>query len=353
MRAAGLRRRARRRCRRSQRARGRAGRARPLLASAAELAAQRAPMLSPRARRRRHDRSHARGGRRAPCARSSARGSGFRSRIATRRCSRSTMRSVSDRRPRARTSTAISCARTLEGASEDRGDHRPRRRAALAAPRSPRSAGRRGHRDRAGRGEQVARDLRAGSASELIARGLDRGSALVALGGGVVGDLTGFVAATLFRGIPFIQLPTTIVAMTDAAIGGKTAVDLAGGQEPRRRVLAAAARRVRARDARRRCPCASGAPASASCGSTRCSTAASCGARSTPAPRWAAGVRRRRAARTSRSDRALDRVQGGDRRPRRARAHRPPRAAEPRPHRRSRDRIGDRPSPRRGGRRSA
>ena len=64
----------------------------------------------------------------------------------------------------------------------------------------------------------------------LVARGLDRGSVLVALGGGVIGDLTGFIAATLFRGIPVIQLPTTIVAMTDAAIGGKTAVDLDAGK---------------------------------------------------------------------------------------------------------------------------
>jgi 3-dehydroquinate synthase len=65
---------------------------------------------------------------------------------------------------------------------------------------------------------------------QLVARGLDRGSAIVALGGGVVGDLAGFVAATLYRGIPFIQLPTTLVAMTDAAIGGKTAVDLPAGK---------------------------------------------------------------------------------------------------------------------------
>ena len=66
--------------------------------------------------------------------------------------------------------------------------------------------------------------------SELIAKGLDRGSVVVALGGGVVGDLAGFVAATLFRGIPVVQIPTTLVAMTDAAIGGKTAVDLPAGK---------------------------------------------------------------------------------------------------------------------------
>ena len=66
--------------------------------------------------------------------------------------------------------------------------------------------------------------------SELVARGLDRGSAIVALGGGVVGDLAGFVASTLYRGIPVVQLPTTIVAMTDAAIGGKTAIDLPAGK---------------------------------------------------------------------------------------------------------------------------
>ncbi|HWO24452.1 MAG TPA: 3-dehydroquinate synthase [Kofleriaceae bacterium] len=66
--------------------------------------------------------------------------------------------------------------------------------------------------------------------AELVERGLDRGSAVVALGGGVVGDLAGFVAATLYRGVPVVQLPTTLVAMTDAAIGGKTAIDLPAGK---------------------------------------------------------------------------------------------------------------------------
>ncbi len=65
---------------------------------------------------------------------------------------------------------------------------------------------------------------------QLIARGIDRQSAIVAVGGGVVGDLAGFVAATLFRGIRVVQVPTTIVAMSDAAVGGKTAVDTAAGK---------------------------------------------------------------------------------------------------------------------------
>ena len=64
----------------------------------------------------------------------------------------------------------------------------------------------------------------------LVAEGLDRSSSIVALGGGVVGDLAGFVAATFMRGIPVYQLPTTLVAMTDAAIGGKTAIDLPAGK---------------------------------------------------------------------------------------------------------------------------
>ena len=59
---------------------------------------------------------------------------------------------------------------------------------------------------------------------------LERRDAVVALGGGVVGDLAGFVAATYNRGISVVQVPTTLLAMVDAAIGGKTAIDIAAGK---------------------------------------------------------------------------------------------------------------------------
>jgi 3-dehydroquinate synthase len=64
----------------------------------------------------------------------------------------------------------------------------------------------------------------------LLAAGFGRDATILALGGGVVGDLAGFVAATYMRGIPFVQLPTTLLAMIDASIGGKTGVDTPAGK---------------------------------------------------------------------------------------------------------------------------
>jgi 3-dehydroquinate synthase len=65
---------------------------------------------------------------------------------------------------------------------------------------------------------------------ELLTLGLGRDGALVALGGGVTGDLAGFVAATFLRGIPYLQVPTSLLAMLDASIGGKTGLDVPAGK---------------------------------------------------------------------------------------------------------------------------
>ena len=65
---------------------------------------------------------------------------------------------------------------------------------------------------------------------ELLDFNITRGDLIIALGGGVVGDLTGFAAATLLRGIPYIQIPTSLLAQIDSSIGGKVAVDLNRGK---------------------------------------------------------------------------------------------------------------------------
>lgn len=67
-------------------------------------------------------------------------------------------------------------------------------------------------------------------AAGLSRLGWDRGDGLIALGGGVTGDLTGFLASIYMRGIPFVQVPTTLLAQVDSSVGGKTGVDIAAGK---------------------------------------------------------------------------------------------------------------------------
>ncbi|MBO1076300.1 3-dehydroquinate synthase [Roseomonas marmotae] len=64
----------------------------------------------------------------------------------------------------------------------------------------------------------------------LLAAGIDRRTTVIALGGGVVGDLAGFVAASALRGLPFVQIPTTLLAQVDSSVGGKTGINLKAGK---------------------------------------------------------------------------------------------------------------------------
>jgi len=66
--------------------------------------------------------------------------------------------------------------------------------------------------------------------TQFLTAGLDRRSPVLALGGGVIGDMAGFAAATYLRGVPFVQMPTSLLAMVDASVGGKTGVDLPQGK---------------------------------------------------------------------------------------------------------------------------
>src|SRR3954452_6648343 len=73
---------------------------------------------------------------------------------------------------------------------------------------------------------EVAADLW----EQLLDQGADRKTVVIALGGGVVGDLAGFVAATFTRGLRFVQVPTTLLAQVDSSVGGKVGVNLPGGK---------------------------------------------------------------------------------------------------------------------------
>jgi 3-dehydroquinate synthase len=65
---------------------------------------------------------------------------------------------------------------------------------------------------------------------DVLALGIERGTPLIALGGGVIGDLTGFAAATLLRGLDYVQVPTTLLSQVDSSVGGKTAIDSRHGK---------------------------------------------------------------------------------------------------------------------------
>ncbi len=78
--------------------------------------------------------------------------------------------------------------------------------------------------------EHKTRESWAAVTDAMLAAGIGRDGAVLALGGGVPGDLAGFVAATYMRGLPWVQLPTTLLAMIDASIGGKTGVDTPAGK---------------------------------------------------------------------------------------------------------------------------
>lgn len=67
-------------------------------------------------------------------------------------------------------------------------------------------------------------------ANEMVAKGFDRKDAVISLGGGVVGDTAGLLSSVYMRGIPYVQIPTTLLAMADSSVGGKTGIDLKSGK---------------------------------------------------------------------------------------------------------------------------
>ena len=148
-----------------------------------------------------------------------------------------------------------------------------RRPAVPASPTRPsaalyaraRSGRSRVDRGRAGRAGEDAGRGRARAARARGARARRAPTTSLALGGGVVGDLAGFCAAVYQRGIPVVQVPTTLVAQVDSAYGGKTGVDLPRGEELRRRLPPAGGRARRPGDARDAAARRSSRPGSSRC----------------------------------------------------------------------------------------
>jgi len=80
-------------------------------------------------------------------------------------------------------------------------------------------------------GEEYKNLTEAGKIYDVLVKNrFERGSPIIALGGGVIGDITGFAAATYLRGVPYVQVPTTLLAQVDSSVGGKTAVNHSGGK---------------------------------------------------------------------------------------------------------------------------
>ena len=147
-------------------------------------------------------------------------------------------------------------ARRRAPAWRARGDRHRRERRAAARRRAARSLAAAGI-------DHATHVVPAGEASKswdvlgevvdfVLAGRFERGDAVLALGGGVVGDLAGFAAAITRRGMAFVQVPTSLLAQVDSSVGGKTGVNSPTRQEPRRRLPPAGAgarRHRRARDA--------------------------------------------------------------------------------------------------------
>ena len=153
--------------------------------------------------------------------------------------------------------------------------------------------------------------------TRLAELGVERGDVIVGLGGGAATDVAGFVAATYHRGIPWIAVPTSLMGMVDAGIGGKTGRRPAAGQERGRGVPPAGVGGVRPGDASRRCRCGNGRAGFAEVSRRASWPAGGCGS---SCASWEPG--RGSPERAARADPPLRGLQGADRgrRPRGARA---------------------------------